>query len=519
MVSPASVVDSEVRGRTYAFAGVVIAVAAIKLLLHIYAARFYGYFVDELYFIACSDHLSWGYVDQPPLIVVSVKLARVLFGDSLQSIRFFAALAGAGSVVLAGLIARELGGKRFAQGLAAQAVLCAPLYLSMNHYVSMNAFEPVFWMTCAFLILRFINTGNQKLWLWFGLVAGIGLNNKYSIAIFGAGIVLGLLLTPHRRVFLRPWIWAGGLIAFVLFLPNLIWNIQHYFPFVKLMANIRRSGRNVPLTHLQFLGLQAVLMLPASLPLWLTGLWFYLGSPPGRPYRVLGWTYLGVLSVMWLPNGRPYYVGPAYPMLFAAGAVMFESWFSRPSLHWLKPSYVVLLIVMAAVAAPLAIPILPVESYIRYARTIHIAQPRIETHRLGPLPQFFADMYGWEEMTAVVAKAYNALPADVRAHTAIFGSNYGQAGAIDLFGRKYGLPKAIATHQSYFFWGPRDYTGDSVIVMGVHREELEHMFTSVKEVGTVYHPYSMPYEHFTVFYCRGIKIPLPQLWPHIKNWN
>src|SRR5262249_22299351 len=149
---------------------------------------------------------------------------------------------------------------------------------------------------------------------------------------------------------------------------------------------------------------------------------------------------------------RPYYVGPGYPMLFAAGAVVFESWFSRPRLNWLKPAYAAALVVIAILAAPLAIPVLPVETYIRYTRAIHFDQPRIETHRLGPLPQFFADMHGWEEMTAVVARAYNALPPDVRIHTAIFGSNYGQAGAIDLFGHKYRLPKAISTHQSYFFW-------------------------------------------------------------------
>jgi hypothetical protein len=194
-------------------AGAVISIAIVKLLLHLYAARFYGYFGDELYFIACSDHLSWGYVDQPPLIAAIVKLERVLTGDSLQSIRLGGALAGAATVILGGMIARELGGRRFAQALTALAVLCAPLYLAMDHYISMNAFEPVFWMVCALLVLRFINTGNDQVWLWFGLVAGIGLNNEYSMAFFGGGIVLGLLLTPHRRVFLRPWIWLGGLIA------------------------------------------------------------------------------------------------------------------------------------------------------------------------------------------------------------------------------------------------------------------------------------------------------------------
>ena len=239
----AAAATAGLRSRIPAFAaGAVIGIAIVKLLLHLYAARFYGYFVDELYFIACSDHLSWGYVDQPPLIAAIVKLECVLFGDSLQSIRLGSALAGAATVILGGMIVRELGGRRFAQALTALAVLCAPLYLAMDHYISMNAFEPVFWMVCALLVLRFINTDNEKLWFWFGLVAGIGLNNKYSMAFFAAGIVLGLLLTPHRRVFLRPWIWLGGLTALGLILPNLLWNklfAPTHSPRVRARGNSR----------------------------------------------------------------------------------------------------------------------------------------------------------------------------------------------------------------------------------------------------------------------------------------
>src|SRR5262249_24293516 len=252
------------RRRIRAFAedastGIVI----LNLLLPFYAARFYCYFVDDIYFIPCSVHLSGGNDNQPPLIAAIVKLERALFGDSLQSIRFGGAIAGAMTVVLAGMIARELGGRRFAQGLAGLAVLCPPLYLSMNHYISMNAFEPVFWMACALLVLRFIDTGNDKLWLWFGVVSGIGLNNKYSMAFFCAGVVLGLLLTPHRKFFLRPRIWLGGLIALALILPNLIWNFQHGFPFAELIANVRRTGRNVSPRGLPILRMQAILILPA----------------------------------------------------------------------------------------------------------------------------------------------------------------------------------------------------------------------------------------------------------------
>jgi hypothetical protein len=499
---------------------IVLYIAIAKLAIHLYAARFYGYFGDELYFMACSRHLAWGYVDQPPLIAVLVRIERLLFGDSLQSIRFLAALAGAGTVLLAGRIARELGGKRFAQALAALAVLVAGVCLAMNHYISMNAFEPLAWAGCGLVLIRIIKTGNQKLWLWFGLIAGAALENKYGIVFFATGLVAGLLLTRLRFMFLKPWIWLGGLLAFLIFLPNLLWNIQHHFPFFELLANIRRNGRNVPLTHLQFLGQIAMHMLPTSVPLVVAGLWFYFAGPQSRQFRVLGWASLVLLAViMFSANGRPYYVAPAYPMLFAAGGVAMEGWFSRRGLQWLKPTYVCLLLITGAIGAPMAIPLLSPEAYVRYSQRLHFAPPPIETEKLGPLPQFFADMFGWEEMTVEAARIYNSLPTEVRVRTAILAGTYGQAAAIDLFGPKLGLPPAISPHQSYFFWGPRDYTGQSVIVLGIRREELERYFGSVEPAGQVGHPYAMPNEYFTIYYCRQPKISLQMFWPRIKNWS
>ena len=499
---------------------IVAYIALFKLAIHLYAARFYGYFGDELYFMACSRHLAWGYVDQPPLIAAIVAIERFLFGDSLQSIRFFAALAGAGSVLLAGRIARELGGGRFAQALAAVAVLVAGVCLAMNHYISMNAFEPLAWAGCALILIRIIKTRNQKLWLWFGLVAGIALENKYGIVFFATGVVAGLLLTEHRTMFLKPWIWLGGLLGFLIFLPNLIWNIQHHFPFFELLANIRHNGRNVPLTHLEFLAQIAMHMLPTSVPLVLAGVWFFFADPYGKRFRVLGWAFLVLLAfIMFSANGRPYYVAPVYPMMFAAGGVALEAWFSLRRLQWLKPVYVALLLITGAIGAPMAIPVLSPTNYIRYSQSLHLVPPPIETDKLGPLPQFYADMFGWEDTAIEVARIYNSLPPNVRPKTAIFSNTYGQAGAVDLFGEKLGLPKAISNHQNYFLWGPRDYTGESVIVLGVRRQELEQFFSSIEPAGQVGNPYSMPNEHFTIYYCRQPKIPLQQLWPTIKKWS
>ena len=496
-------------------------IAAGKLALHLYAGRRYGYFVDELYYLACARHLAWGYVDQPPLIAAIVRITQAALGDSLVALRFPAALAGAGTAVISGMIARELGGTRFAQCLAASCVVLAPGVLAVDNFLSMNAFEPLFWMSGAYLVMRIIQTGNAKLWLWFGLLAGLGLENKHSMLIFGFGVVAGLALTRERQWLRSPWFWAGGAIALLVFLPNMLWNIQNHFPFLELQANIRRSGRDVALSPIAFLGLETLAMLPMSLPIWSAGLWYLFIDKEGKRFRVLGWAWLVTAAVIMALSPRVYYLFPAYPLLFAAGSVAWERWLSGVRAHWIKRVYVTLMVLMAALVAPTVIPLLPPETYIRYAAAIHLQQPRIENHRLGPLPQLFADQFGWEEMAVAVAGAYNSLAPDVRAKTAIFGQNYGQAGAIDLFGPKYGIPQgsAISGHQSYYLWGPRGYTGESMIVMADRPERLAEVFTTFRRVARVSHPYSMPYQHFDVYYCEGMKQPLSKLWPQVKNWD
>jgi hypothetical protein len=218
-------------------------------------------------------------------------------------------------------------------------------------------------------------------------------------------------------------------------------------------------------------------------------------------------------------NPRVYYLFPAFPILFAGGAVLWEQWLGRATLAWVKWVYGTAMVLMGALLAPTMIPLLPPEVYIRYAAATHLQQPRIETFRLGPLPQLFADQFGWPEMAATVAGIYHGLPVEVRAKTGIFGQNYGQAGAINLFGPRYGLPTAISGHQSYFLWGPRGYTGESMIVMGGNQAVLEQQFTSVRKMAHLAHPYSMPYEQIDIYYCQGLKQPLSQLWPSVKNWH
>jgi 4-amino-4-deoxy-L-arabinose transferase-like glycosyltransferase len=304
-------------------------IALAKLVFHIYFNNRYGYFRDEFDYIACGDHLGWGYVDQPPLIPFLVHISRAVLGDSLRAIRFIPALASSLLVVQAALIARELGGKRYAMLLTAVTIVIAPQYLSNGSLLGTNCLEPNLWMGCAYFVILAIKRNDPRYWLWFGVIAGLGLEEKYSIALFGFGIVVGLLLTEQRRAFLNKWIWLGGVAAFLIFLPNLLWNTHYDWPFFQLMHGIRAEHRDVVLPAGQYFLQQTLLVDPITAPIWIAGLIAFLFWSPLKPYRVLGWSYLVCYTTFFLLHGKNYYLAPIYPMLLAAGAVVIESALSR----------------------------------------------------------------------------------------------------------------------------------------------------------------------------------------------
>lgn len=497
---------------------IVLSLAVAKFLFHLFTAGRYGIFRDELYYLACSEHLDFGYVDQPPLIAFITWIARHLFGDSLVGLRLLPALAGGATVWLSGKLAREMGGRVFAQALAALAVIAAPIFLLLHHWMTMNAFEPLIWAGCAWCVVRAINGSDPRYWLWFGLLLGLGMENKYTTTFFALAVFVALLLTPQRRFLSNAWIWVGAFCSLLIFLPNLIWLIRHDFPFLELMHNIRGSGRDVVRGPVAFIADQAMLMNPILFPLWLVGLgWLFLNQDGSR-YRILGWIY-GLLLVAFIAlKGKNYYLSAAYPMLFAAGAIAFEN-LTRERWRWSRVIYLGLIVAATCFLAPIVAPVLPVETYIRYQKAIGFEPPKAENQPTGPLPQHFADEFGWEEMAREVARVYNGLPSEQRAATAIFANSYGQAGAIDFFGKKYGLPKAISNHQNYWYWGPRHYTGESVIVLGSDGTGDREHFASVEAAGRTYHPYSRRDEHFEVFVCRDLNTTLQALWPKTKKWD
>ena len=500
---------------------VVLAIAVAKLLFHWYFNNRYGYFRDEFDYMSCGDHLAWGYVDQPPLIPFLIRICRTVLGDSLRSVRFIPALASSLLVVQTAVLVRELGGRAFAMLLAAVAIVIAPQYLSNASLLTTNCLEPNLWMGCAYFAILAVKRNDARYWLWFGVIAGIGLEEKYTIGLFLFGIVVGLLLTAERRELLHKWIWLGGLAAFLIFLPNLLWNAHYDWPFLQLMHNIRAEGRDVVLGPIDYFVQQTFLVHPLTAPIWITGLFAFFVSPRLKQYRFLGWSYLICYGVLFTLHGKNYYLAPIYPMLLAAGAIVIEAAISRPRLVWLKPAIVVLLLAAGAYLTPVVVPVLSPDSFLAYTRRLPFKLPVMEhAHARATLPQWYADQFGWNEIVAQTAQAYDRLAPAERRDCGIFAQDYGQAGAIDFLGHRYGLPQSLSGHQSWFLWGPRGYSGNCMIVLDDRREKLEKLWMQVEYVGTsADNPYALEKE-IPVFICKGAKFgSLDQLWPRLKKWR
>jgi hypothetical protein len=492
----------------------VFAFTALKLLAHLLTNHQYGYFRDELYYLACSEHLDWGYPDAAPLTAVYAWIGKNLLGGSLPAIRLLSALAGAAKVLLTGLFVIELGGRRFAVALACLSVIVAPIYLALDTLLSMNSFEPVFWMGVAYCALLAVRRGQPRWWLAAGVLVGLGLENKHSMAFFTIALFGALLLTPHRRALRERWFWYGAAAAVLLALPNLIWQWRHDWATWELLMNVRRTGKNVELGPLAFLGQQVFFLLPPTVLIWGAGLWRLLRAPAAGE-RFLGYAWIGIFLIMMLAKAKHYYLVPSYPMLFAAGGVFWEGALRGRGRAVLLP----VIGLSGLVFAPIGLPTLPPEKLVAYMEILRIAPPKSEVAHAGPLPQHLGDMFGWPEMVERVARIYHALPPTERSRAAIYAGNYGEAGAIDFLGGRYGLPKSISGHQAYWFWGPRDFDGSTMIVLQWSRATAERLCTSVENAGPTGHPWGMAEENYDILICRGLKEPVAQLWPRAKHWN
>jgi len=494
--------------------GILLGLCAVKLLLHVFTSVLhYGYFRDELYYLDMARHLDWGYVDAAPLVAVYAKIA-LLMGGSLWALRILPALAGAGLIALTILIVRELGGGRYAQLLAGLCVLISPAMLVMDNFLSMNAFEPLFWMGCIWVVARILRTGDSRLWIWFGVLAGLGLENKHSTLSFGFAVTVALLLTQHRREFARPWIWIAGAIAVALFLPNVVWQIRHHFPTIEDLANVRREGKNVVLGPLAFVKEQIIDLHPILLPVWVAGVVWFLRE---RRWRVLGLTFVVFFVLMEVVHGKNYYLFPMYPMALAGGAVVIERWLAKRAV-WTRAAVVAVIVLAALPLLPLATWMLPPERQLAYMNGIGFKPGKQEVKQESLLPQGIADQFGWPELVNEVAGVYNSLPAEERAETGIWAGNYGEAGAINLFGPKLGLPTAYSRHQNHWYWGPPPQVYKNLIVIQWGLDDVRDSCTSY-EAFEHYERFGMGEENAPFYLCRGVKFDIQKIWWRSHHWN
>jgi hypothetical protein len=464
--------------------------------------------------------MAWGYVDQPPLSIAVLWLSRLLFGDSLFALRLLPAAAGAVVVALAGLMTRELGGNRYAQVLAACSVIAAPLTLGMNSVYTMNSFDILFWTLTLYLLIIILRNDKQKHWLLLGVILGLGLLNKISVLWLGAGLAVGLLLTPNRKLLLTRRVWLAAAIAFLLFLPHIIWQVVYGFPTMEFIKNAT-ANKYAAVSPLEMFIQQTLNMNPLTFPFWFSGLVYFLVSKSAKQFRILPIIYLTVFLILLInKNSKAEYLGPMFPMLFATGAFATERFILGFTWRWLKPVVLALVLISGIAFAPFAIAVLPAETFIAYSKALGITPSTPEKKKLSRLPQFYADMFGWEKMAAAVANAYNMLSPDEKMKCAIICNNYGEAGAIDFFGRKYNLPKTISGHNNYWLWGPHDATGAVVIRLGGSLEAMKESYGKVIQAGVFKDDYCMPYENnLTVWIAKNRRASLKDDWAGFKHYE
>jgi hypothetical protein len=488
-----------------------IALAIARLLIQCLTDGRYGFHRDELGVLDDARFLDWGYVSYPPFTPFVARIALILFGSSLVGLRFFAVFAQSIAMVIAGLMARELGGRRPAQVVAALATAISPMSVCMGSMFQYITFDFLWWVLAAFFVIRLLRTEEPRWWLAIGATLGLGMMTKYTMLFFIAGLVAGVMFTPARRYLKSPWLWAGAALSLGIFAPNIYWQIRHHFVSLTFLNHIHARDVKIGRTN-DFLLLQPFANANlVTLPLWLAGLWFYFLSPGGRCYRALGWMYLVPLLLFLFARGRAYYLAPAYPMLFAAGALWWDNWLAQRAgwarrLGWVTIAAAFCL--GAAFSAVTMMPLAPINSAgWRLASKLH---------------DDFSEQIGWPQFTQTVVQIYQALPPNEKSHTVILAGNYGEAGALDLYGRN-DLPPVISGINTFWWRGYGRSSPEVVILVGFSRESAERFAQDVELAGHITNPYGVSNEetreHPEIFVCRRFKKPWPDFWKDFQRFG
>jgi Dolichyl-phosphate-mannose-protein mannosyltransferase len=487
---------------------ILIYVALATIVVHLLTGGEYGFHRDELATLEDARHLSWGYVAYPPVTPLLGRLSLVLFGTSLVGFRFFAAVAEAIAVVLTGLMAKELGGGPSAQLMAAFAAI--PFCLGGGALMQYVSFDYLFWVCAAYAVVRLLSSDNALWWLAIGASIGLGMLTKYTMGFFAIGIVTGVVLTDARRYLKSKWLWYGVAVSVLIFLPNVFWQAQHHFVSLDFLKHIHARDVRIGRTK-NFLPDQLKLTLLA-LPLWLAGLHYYLFSSKGRRFRVLGWMYVLPLLLFVIAKGRGYYLAAAYPMLYAAGSVWVEQWLANLRRGWRMAMRVALwaaLLTDIAIMFALTLPVAPINS----------SWWKISSRIQGD----FVEEIGWPELVETVAQIRDSLPAEERPRTGILAGNYGEAGAINLYGETYGLPRAISGVNSFWERGYGNPPPETLIVVGFSANFVQENFATCELVAHTWNRYGVQNEETRdypdIYVCRGLRRPWPEFWKDFQHYG
>ena len=493
--------------------GVLIVLALVRMILQILTNGTYGFHQDEMVTMGIARRgLAWGYVAWPPFTPALSRLSLALFGLSPIGLRSFAVIAEGAVMVLAGLIVRDLGGSRWAQVLTAIAVGTTPISIVQGGLFQYETFDYFFWVLLAFLVVRLLKTEDPRWWLGIGATIGLGMMNKYTIAFFAVGLVVGVLVTPSRRYLASRWLWLGAILAVVIWLPNVIWELQNHWVSLDFLASIHtrdvQSGEAG-----SFLTDQILFNLnPVMLFLVIAGLYSYFFSPAGKRYRLLGWMYVATFILLFFAQGNGYYLAPAYPMLAAGGAVWWEERLAHlASQRWARnwrritwivlSAFVILVLVLVLPVAPLGSP---------WWNVVSKANANLKSE------------IGWPQLAQQVAQVYDSLPQSEKAQAAILASSSGEIGAIDLYGPVFGLPRVIAGFNSYWAYGYGDPPPQTVIVVGFSSSLLEQ-FQSCTLATPIAVPFNVPNEvevnHDSIHICHNLIPPWPDFWAHFQYFG
>lgn len=497
-----------------------VAFPTAKLTLHLATLSGYGVFRDELYYIVCSERLGLAYVDHPPLSMAVLAGWRAVSGDGLEAMRVLPALFGALTVLVVGLIARRIRGGAIAQAVAMAGALAAPVFLALHHFYSMNALSGLIWATAALLLVEIERRQAPRLWIVLGALLGVGLWNKIDVLWFGAGLAVALFATDLRRWLGTRWPWLAGTLALGLFAPHLVWQAAHDWPTIEFVRNA--TGLKMrPVAPIELLGSQVGALGVGGLPIWLAGLGWLFVAPAARPHRALGWIWATVLGLLVVTgSSRSGYLAPAALPLFAAGGVALEALAARRGRPRLALLALVPALGLGAVTAPFALPLLSVDDYVQYAAELGVEPSTAERKELWRLPQFYADMHGWDRVVDAVETAAAGLSPVERDVAVVFAGNYGVASAVNVLGRERGLPPAISGHNHYWIWGPGDATGEVVLKVGGERSDLTDSFASVEAGAVIDCGDCMPYENGqTVWVARGPRVSMEDVWPRVRHYD